>query len=214
MAKDKKKFQLSNHQKILGAKYCYENAIALLDEAKILIDNSKWARATALSILGIEEISKIELIGQTFFYTSHKEWEKFEEKFLKHNQKLRLADYLLIQTAYQSGDDKKLENELEQILKGRNLNIGKQRCFYVGFDQDNLWQVPLKIVSEDDALYCKKLLETLIESYKLIFERSHNEIVDIIRKMKQYLPSEEVKVNEEKMKSDIQKKAINIKSNM
>lgn len=170
MAKDKNKFQLSNNQKILGAKYCYENAVALLDETKILMDNLKWARATTLSILGIEEISKIELIGQTFFYSSNKEWEKFEENFLKHNQKLKLADYLLIQTAYQSGDDNKLENELEQIMKGRNLNIGKQRCFYVGFSQDNLWQVPLKIVTEEDALYCRKLLESLIESYKMIFE--------------------------------------------
>ena len=94
MAKTKKKFQLSNNQKILGARYCYENAVALLDETKILMDNSKWARATALSILGIEEISKIELIGQTFFYSNHRDWEKFADKFHKHNQKLKLADSL------------------------------------------------------------------------------------------------------------------------
>lgn len=212
MKKDKKNFQLSNHQKILGAKYCFENAAALLEEAKILLNNAKWARAAALSILGIEEISKIELVGQTFFYKTHKDWNKFEEKFLKHNQKLKLADSLLIQTAYQSGDDNKIEDELKEILKGRNLNIGKQRCFYVGFDNDRLWEVPLKMVTEDDAVYCKKLLETLIESYKTIFDKPHNEIIDIIKQMKKYIPSEEARVNTEKMELEIQQKTIKVKS--
>ena len=212
MKKDKKNIQLSNHQKILGAKYCFENAVALLEEANILANSSKWARATALYILGIEEISKIELVGQTFFYKTHKDWDKFEEKFRKHNQKLKLADSLLIQTAYQSGDDNKVEDELKEILKGRNLNIGKQRCFYVGFDNDNLWKVPLKTVTEEDALYCRKLLETLVESYKTIFDKPHNEILDIIKQMKKYIPSEESKVNTEKMKLEIQQKTIKIKS--
>lgn len=125
----KTKIRLTNRQKILGAKYCYENAIALRDEANLLFTHSKWARATALAILGIEEVSKIEFIGQTFFYKTQKEWEKFEEKFLNHSEKLKLADLLLLQTAYRSKNEYKLEEEIKGILKGRNLNIGKHAVF-------------------------------------------------------------------------------------
>lgn len=34
MGRNKIKIRLSNHQKILGAKYCFQNAAELLEEAK------------------------------------------------------------------------------------------------------------------------------------------------------------------------------------
>ncbi|NMB83042.1 MAG: AbiV family abortive infection protein, partial [Ignavibacteria bacterium] len=92
MKKINRNIQLTNHEKILGSQYCYKNAKELFEEAGILLNHSKWARATALCILGIEEISKIELLGQTFFYKTVKEWEKFEDKFTHHNAKLKIAD--------------------------------------------------------------------------------------------------------------------------
>ena len=51
MSKGKKKLQLSNRQKILGAQHCFANAKALFEEAEILYKESKWARSTALFIL-------------------------------------------------------------------------------------------------------------------------------------------------------------------
>ena len=79
--KSKSKIQLTHRQKILGAKYCYENAVSLYEEATILINNSKWARATAISILGIEEVSKVEFIGQTFFYRTQNDWKNLNLNF-------------------------------------------------------------------------------------------------------------------------------------
>lgn len=212
MKKDTKNIRLTNRQKILGTQYCYENAKELYEEANILLNNSKWARATALFILGIEEISKIELLGQTFFYKTVHEWEKFEDKFTRHNLKLKLADIILLQIAYRSGDAEKLRKELQDIMHGRNFNIGKQKCFYVGYSKDNLWEMPSKITTEEDAKYCKKVLEFMIDTYRDIFSKSFNEIVDIIKQMKKTIPSAEIKNESIKMQNYIKKVANNLKA--
>ena len=138
--------------------------------------------------------------------------EKFESKFQNHNEKLRLADILLLQSAYQSNDNKRLEEEIKDILKGRNLKIGKQRCFDVGLSKDNLWEVPLDKVTKEDALYCKKLLEVLLEPYKNFFDKPYNEIVDLIKQMKKAIPSEQVRISSEKMQLHIKQKSDIIKT--
>jgi AbiV family abortive infection protein len=212
MKKNSKNILLTNRQKILGSQYCYANAKELYEEADILLNQSKWARATALFILGIEEISKIELLGQTFFYKTVQEWEKFEEKFTRHNTKLKLADIILLQMAYRSGDAEKLKKELQDIMKGRNFNIGKQKCFYVGYSSINGWEVPSKISKEEDAKYCKKVLGFMIETYREIFSKSFNEIVDIIKQMKKTIPTDEIRNESIKMQNHIKKVANNLKA--
>ncbi len=212
MKKNKKSIRLTNREKILGSQYCYENAKELYEEAEILLNYSKWARATALFILGIEEISKIELIGQTFFYKTVKEWESFEGKFIHHNTKLKIADIILLQLAYRSGDASKLQSELKDIMKGRNFNIGKQKCFYVGYSLNDSWEVPSKISTEQDAKYCQKVLSFMIETYKDIFSKSFNDIVDIIKMMKKIIPSNEVRVESIEMQNHISKIADSIKA--
>jgi AbiV family abortive infection protein len=205
MVKSKKKLQLTNHQKILGSRYCFENSKALYEEAEILLENSKWARSAALFILGIEEISKIELIGQTFFYKTAQEWADFEKKFFRHSTKLKMADIILLQLRYKTGNTSKLEEELNEIKKGRNLNIGKQKCFYIGFSIDNGWEVPLRDVTEEDANYCKEVLNYLIDAYSKVFSKSFNQVVDIIEEMKKIVPSAEAMRESNKMRDEIKK---------
>lgn len=210
--KNNKNIQLTNREKILGSQYCFENAKELYEEAGILLNHSKWARATALFILGIEEITKIELLGQTFLYKTVKDWEKFEDKFTRHNAKLKLADIILLQLAYRSGDAEKLKNELLDIMKGRNFNIGKQKCFYVGYSLNNGWEVPSKSTTEEDAKYCQKVLGFMIETYKDIFSKGFNEIVEIIKQMKKIIPTDEVENESIKMMDNIKKVANSIKA--
>jgi len=212
MKKTKKNIQLTKREKILGSQYCYENAKELYEEAEILLKRSKWARATALFILGIEEISKIELIGQTFSYKTVKEWESFEDKFTHHSAKLKIADIILLQLAYRSGDASKLQSELQDIIKGRNFDIGKQKCFYVGYSLNESWEVPSKITTEEDAKYCQKVLSFMIETYKDIFSKSFNDIVDFIKMMKKTIPSNEIKTESIKMQNHIKKIANSIKA--
>ena len=205
MSKGKKKLQLSNRQKILGAQHCFANAKALFEEAEILYKESKWARSTALFILGTEEISKIELIGQTFSYKTVQEWSDFEKKFSSHNEKLKLADIISLQLKDRSDNASKLEEEVKEIKKGRNLNIGKQKCFYVGFSNVLGWEVPLRDVTKEDAKYCKEMLDSRIQAYNEIFSKPFNEIVDIIKEMKKIVASPEAMEKSIKLQNKIKK---------
>ncbi|NMB81148.1 MAG: hypothetical protein GYA14_04970, partial [Ignavibacteria bacterium] len=122
------------------------------------------------------------------------------------------ADIILLQLAYRSGDAEKLKNELQDIMKGRNFNIGKQKCFYVGYSLNNSWEVPSKISTEEDAKYCHKVLRFMIETYNGIFSKSFNEIVDIIKQMKKMIPSVVTKNESIKMQNHIKKVANIIKA--
>ncbi len=212
MKKNKQYYQLTNRQKILGSQHCYQNAQELYEEGELLYNHSKWARSTALFILGIEEISKIELLGKTFFYKKAQDWEKFDDKFRNHTNKLRVADVILLQIAYGSGDTEKLKAELRDIMQGRNFNLSKQKCFYVGYSPETYWQVPSKLAEKEDAQYCKKCLEFMIDSYNDIFSKPYNEIVDIVKEMKKVIPSPDIEKMSKKMKNEIEKVADSIQT--
>ncbi len=201
--KKTKNITLSNYAKIRGVKHCYNNAISLKEDAELLIKHKKWPRATALLIIGIEEISKIEMLGQTFFYRTQDEWKNFNRRFTSHNKKLTLADTLLLQIAYRSGSRNNLEEELNELLKGRDLNIGKQKCLYVDYSLKDGWINPNEKVTQEDANDCMTILKSLIKQYESIFSKNHNELVDIIKKMKKWVPDEVVENSLRKMHSDI-----------
>lgn len=121
-----------------------------------------------------------------------------------------MADIILLQLRYKAGDTSKLEEELNEIKKGRNLNIGKQKCFYVGFVIDNGWEVPLRDVTEKDANYCKEVLIYLIDVYSKVFSKSFNQVVDIIEEMKKIVPSAEAMRESNKMRDEIKKLSVEI----
>jgi AbiV family abortive infection protein len=201
MPKSKKKVHLTSRGKIIGMQDCYNNACSLKKEGILLLENNFWARATALFILGIEEISKVELIAATIFFNKDSQYEKFYKDFKSHNSKLKLADVLLLQQSYRISKEN-LEENVNEILKGRNLNIAKQKCLYVGLSNENSWIDPLKLVVENDAKYVLKLLEEMTKVYKGIFEKSYNEIVDYIKAVKKEIPiirndPSYIKMNEE-----------------
>lgn len=97
-------------------------------------------------------------------------------------------------------------------MKGRNFNIGKQKCFYVGYSLNNSWEVPAKISTEEDAKYCQKVLSFMIETYKDIFSKSFNDIVNIIKMMKKTIPSNEARIESIEMQNHIKKIADSIKA--
>lgn len=203
----KKHFQLTDSQRIKGLRICFNNAVAFKDEAEILFKEKRWARSAALAILGIEEISKVELIGQSYFFNTQSQWNKFKRDFTKHNKKLSVADSLIIQVAYKDGDEKKVESELIEILKGRDLDIGKQKCLYVNYPEaDDDWHDPLEKVEKPDAEECLRILNTLSDQYNLIFSRTDSELVDIVKDMMIVIPGDEMQKHSKKMRDVIRKK--------
>ena len=76
--------------------FCYCNARDLYDEAIILRDNKKYARAVTLCVLALEELSKMPIaINAVFFPKDDKlVWEGFWITFNSHSYKQRaLKDY-------------------------------------------------------------------------------------------------------------------------
>ncbi len=51
--------------------YCYENAVGLLEDAKLLFLNDRFPRTAAISILALEELAKATLIAEA--YVSNRE---------------------------------------------------------------------------------------------------------------------------------------------
>lgn len=68
---------------------CYVNARALLDEAKLLKENGRNARAISLTILALEEFGKIPLIYDMIVYEARdtNAWREFWRAFRSHRTK-------------------------------------------------------------------------------------------------------------------------------
>ena len=68
---------------------CYINAKALLNDAKLLKENGRNARAISLAILALEEFGKIPIICDTIRYQADdtNAWKKFWREFRSHRTK-------------------------------------------------------------------------------------------------------------------------------
>ncbi|OXM54468.1 AbiV family abortive infection protein [Amycolatopsis alba] len=64
------------------------NAAALLDDAKILLDHHKWARACALAALAAEEYGKFQLCKQVAI-SPPADWSTFWHALKTHDPKIR-----------------------------------------------------------------------------------------------------------------------------
>lgn len=81
---------LDKKQIAVGMHLCYMNARALADEARLLRENGRHARALSLTVLALEELGKIPLICNMILYSAdHAEaWRKFWKAFQSHQIKL------------------------------------------------------------------------------------------------------------------------------
>jgi AbiV family abortive infection protein len=69
--------------------YCLQNASELVEEAKLLFSNKRYARSFFLSVLALEEASKRDILWQAIFLgEDEKEWKEFWNKFLNHDIKI------------------------------------------------------------------------------------------------------------------------------
>jgi len=84
--------QLDKKQIAIGMHLCYMNAIALMDESRLLKENGHHARAFSLAILALEELGEIPLILNTVLYRADDDnaWQKFWRLFNLHQTKLKV----------------------------------------------------------------------------------------------------------------------------
>ena len=65
---------------------CKENAVALLDEAEILFDQKRYARAFFLAFTALEEVGKSQLVAD--YLTDCISEEEFRDAFKRHDLKV------------------------------------------------------------------------------------------------------------------------------
>ena len=105
---------------------CLENAEALIDDAKLLIQNGRIPRAFALCVLSVEELGKIVLLFDALFYETSEEWAEFWRRFRKHIPKREAVLAAEVEIGGITND----ERQLLQVLESISESI-KQLCFYV-----------------------------------------------------------------------------------
>jgi AbiV family abortive infection protein len=185
-----KHIELTREQLIEGTKHCYENAFALKEEGDILFHHQRWARAIALYILGVEEISKIELLGLKYSYPDIT-WKEFRKKFVEHTPKLKIADQISLQSAFRSGDNERFIKEIMELSAGRNLNLEKQKNIYVDYDKKG-WLLPNNATKEEAEEF-RNCLQNTLNLFSKTFSRSMEDLKIYFQEMEKFVTSEVAK---------------------
>lgn len=170
----------------------YENASELLEEANILYDNERYARAYFLAQIAHEEIGKLPMILHEATRAANKEahdWKKFYKRLRSHNAKNQINvifDNVLEEPDF-NWDFKEIKNDVKR------LNILKNASLYSDLDE-NKFVKPSAIVNKGSADSRIKAVEAymrLMTSAKLhepgIIESVTN--VDSIKKVREIMRS-------------------------
>jgi AbiV family abortive infection protein len=133
------------------------NAGALLDDARVLLNEKSYARGFALTVLAREELGKLAMIVRAWYAVEAGEgfnWDRLERRMLQHDAKL--ATFALLQTMNSTSlfghpDPKgELLRLLDDPKYRRMLNEGKQDGFYVSVSDDGV-KAPLELISASMA---------------------------------------------------------------
>src|SRR2546422_3996235 len=106
-----------------AAKAAYENSLDLLNEASILYEHGRYARACALTVFSCEEFAK------AFLYKCNASGliidKKFEKDILKHDIKLAHFTHLIVSVFRMSSFDRQYEKSLkhDKGLKDHSMHI-------------------------------------------------------------------------------------------
>ena len=71
-----------------GGHMCWSNATSLLDDVRLLMSQSRMARALSLTVLALEELAKPPLLWSTTPGHDQKPWDRFwRQHFSRHSEK-------------------------------------------------------------------------------------------------------------------------------
>lgn len=145
-----------------GIKRCIENANDYYKEARLLHKHKRLPRAIALTILGIEEIGKAELIAQILIEEDQQEKSTLKKKFSRHPEKIERAAFASACNSYFDNQ----EIGVASLIKNSpfaNLNLDKlkQACFYVDYDSEAGYSSPKDLPISEFLPVIKGLSELL-----------------------------------------------------
>lgn len=167
ISKTRIKLEYIDHEELKrGCKITIQNAEEMIEEADILINNKRFARAYSLYQLAIEEVGKSNLLLQLIFdlkmgrkvdtIALNKEFT-FHQAKSKSSKVFEKAAMLLMLSRSQEGSAQKREKqffeEIEEIDKedSNTLNDNKNNSLYVGVENGKFIS-PKHIITEEMAL--------------------------------------------------------------
>lgn len=137
----------------------HNNAVGLLDEADILFEKGKFARAYVLAFTGLEEIAKSQLAADVF--TGLIEESKFWTIFRDHNKKIGRMAWASNDAKRYLDLDKETYLDIEHPTSARRMH-----GLYVHFEKSKV-KSPKDLISEHDA---RAIIHTLRVAIDRIIE--------------------------------------------
>jgi AbiV family abortive infection protein len=155
----------------------WENAVGLLDDAKLLLDAGRFPRAFALAELAAEELGKVILVAAMAVRVAvgmPPNWSRFWGKFLHHPDKAwnaSLIDRVMAVNAkaWAEGDVDAIKADTKGVEEARKQAEGmphaKNDALYVDYRGGQL-RLPLEAISDDQARTIVSGMDQLIASLK------------------------------------------------
>jgi len=144
-----------------------QNAADLVQDAELLLDKKRWARAVFLSQIAIEELGKylmiIGAIGQVLKNQIH--WKRFWKRFNKHTEKTgNILTFNALLSPFVS-----LGNTKTNLEKARRdeayLEKRKFTALYVDFEL-NKFVLPMDVIDKETAEVAVREAKAVLEFFE------------------------------------------------
>jgi AbiV family abortive infection protein len=147
----------------------YENADELLQESRILFNNSRFARAYTLAQIAHEELAKLPIIYQeatrAFFKEKH-DWKNFYKRFRSHESKNK-QNFVFYQTMLNISGDSSLNLPYTKIKDNISfVNHLKNISLYADI-KNKTFTKPSNEINKQLAKTQLELAEEMLRTYSL-----------------------------------------------
>jgi AbiV family abortive infection protein len=141
--------QLNIKRAVEGINIANRNAKSLYEDAKLLFENERYARAISLSILSIEESGKPSILRSILLEEDDKEILKLWKAYRRHYDKnsMWIVPELIANGAVHFNDMYKIIDT--ESSHSETLDNLKQLCFYTDVFSKAKWSFPENIASEE-----------------------------------------------------------------
>ena len=190
---------LSLEQIATGIKTVWENAVALLEDARFLFKNGRFARSVSLCILAQEEVSKVPLIIQLLYVSKDGEdpLSVFCGKFVSHRRKTIEFMTMHVLDDVLNKDGKHTEtitSGAKTQPRGWTFAEARARGFYVEFDRNKKeFSSPRDAISQQMAADFLANVEKHLSIYQAMGTTSIPEIVQLLKRLIEGLGDEAVR---------------------
>jgi AbiV family abortive infection protein len=146
-------------QIVRGMEVIDRNSREILDDAKLLLENGRYARALSLSVIALEESAKkSELLALYAVQANGKLRKRFWQEYRSHTSK---SSFLVRREAIRGAfEGQSIEQKAERI--GKIMDLYKQLGFYADSyetdEGDKSWFTPSKSVTPDMAKETFKMI--------------------------------------------------------